>query len=207
MDWTPKRGPLTALWPQEMALVGSGCREPLTSLMKFMKRPPKRQALCRWHCRSSRSSAAPAVATDTMWTASYSKAARPSGGGAQGCLRVARALRVLSPPSPVSLYLPRQRHGVLERERLNLALMRGRAWGVFAALQTLTPSLCSSDPLCQALHPQASLLPGSPFQPPQLPAHLQLRVLHVRTLSTLYNHLFMCLHSHLGGGEGGETPV
>lgn len=36
--------------PQQGGPGGGGGAE-LTSLMKFMKRPPKRQALCRWHCR------------------------------------------------------------------------------------------------------------------------------------------------------------
>ena len=150
-----------------------------------------------------------------MWTASYSKAASvwrggpglPESGSGPESPQPTLPCLPLSPP-------PKARcpgEGQALEVTLSWLLMRGRARGVSAALQTpdsLPLQLRSSLP---GPPPLASLLPGPAhsFTFPASPASCppQLKVLHVQDIMpTLCNSLFMCLHSHTGvGGVGAAS--
>lgn len=89
---------------------------------------------------------------------------------------------------------------------LTWLLMRGRALGVLQLCRHLTPSLCSSDLLCQALHPRRLSVAWFTFPASPASCPPQLKVLHVQDIiPTLCNHLFLCLHSHTWVGGGGAA--
>lgn len=133
--------------------------------------------------------------------------------------------RVLSPPCPVSLLLPDQRQGGPGEGKALRPWRRPCPCSEWEAKLGLplqlcrhrTPSLCSSDLLCQAPPPRAVVpaiaCPYAHFSFPASPASCQPKLKVPRAqhplvlIPTLCNHLFPCLHSHTWGGTLSDSFV